>query len=213
MTALVWDAASAKEFEYGVDRGVLYLENGSGVPWNGLTAVEERFTASASTPLYFDGNKYNDFLVPNDYTGVMRAYTYPDEFLEYEGTVEAVSGWGFSGQDAKRFGLSWRTKVGNGNEQELGYKLHILQNVIATPSARSFKTMSSASTPVEFEWTISAVPSKIPGFRPACLLIVNSTRVSADILSALEDILYGTVTTDAYLPPFTELMLLILPTP
>lgn len=46
MTKILWDQIGQKLYETGVDHGVLYLPNGSGVydngwAWNGLTTVTE----------------------------------------------------------------------------------------------------------------------------------------------------------------------------
>ncbi len=51
MAVLTWDGIGQKFYETGLDRGVLYQEDGVGVPWNGLTAVDEKFTATAPTPV------------------------------------------------------------------------------------------------------------------------------------------------------------------
>ena len=46
MTKLLWDQVGEREYETGVDRGVLYLPDGSGqyndgFAWNGLVTVTE----------------------------------------------------------------------------------------------------------------------------------------------------------------------------
>jgi len=56
MPVLVWDKIGDKTFETGLDKGVLYLPDGSAVPWNGLTAVTEHLTESTET-VYYDGQK------------------------------------------------------------------------------------------------------------------------------------------------------------
>ena len=39
MTRITWGDTGHRFFSTGVDRGVLFLQNGSGVPWNGLVSV------------------------------------------------------------------------------------------------------------------------------------------------------------------------------
>ena len=82
MAKLVWDAVGTREFEYGVDRGVLYLDTNIGVAWNGLTEVVEKPNVPEVTPLYFDGRKYLDYVGPEESSFSIKAYTYPDQFLE-----------------------------------------------------------------------------------------------------------------------------------
>lgn len=208
MTTLAWDQSGDRRFESGVDRGVLYLSDNTGVPWNGLTQVNETFNAGAAQPLYFEGVKYGEVLATSDFAGVLKAFTYPDEFLEYEGNKEPAPGFIFTGQAPRRFGLSWRTRVGNDVNAEAGYKIHILRNAAAIPAIRSNKTINDSPSMLEFEWQITTIPSRVPGFKPTSHLIFDSTRVDADILSAIEDILYGTISEDAHLPPFAELLYL-----
>lgn len=43
MPGLVWDRVGDRTYESGLDRGVLYLPDGSAVPWNGLTSIVENF--------------------------------------------------------------------------------------------------------------------------------------------------------------------------
>lgn len=206
MTALVWDQPGQKVYESGVSEGVLYLSDRSGVPWNGLTSVEERFTGGAATPLYFEGQKYNEILSVSDFSASLKAYTYPDEFLRYEGLQEPETGFYVTAQTPERFGLSYKTKIGNDLNASAGYKLHILCNLSAVPSNKAFKTNSTDISLIEFEWVLSAVPARIPGFRATAHLIVDSTRISSELLQDIEDILHGTDSTEAYLPDFVELV-------
>ncbi len=80
MPRLVWDKIGDRFYETGLDKGVLYLSDGSAVPWNGLTSVVEN-TGKESTPVYYDGTKVNDIIVLGDFSASMRAFTYPEEFV------------------------------------------------------------------------------------------------------------------------------------
>lgn len=209
MTVLAWDAVGERKFESGVDRGVLYLEDGTGVPWNGLTAVTESPTAGVSTPLYFDGVKFGEITGTNDYSATLKALTYPDEFLPYEGSDEAEPGFEVTGQTQLRFGLSYRIRVGNDTDEEAGYRIHVVSNVLALPLTRNFQTINDSPEMVPFEWTLTAIPSHLPGFKPTAHLIFDTTRLRSAVVSALEDILYGSVSSDAYLPSFLDLLELV----
>lgn len=209
MTELAWDSIGERRFQSGVDRGVLYLEDSSGVPWNGLTAVSEVPSAGTSTPLYFDGVKFGEITGTTEYSATLKAVTYPDEFLPFEGSAEAEPGFEVTGQTQKRFGLSYRVRVGNDTNEEAGHRIHVICNVFATPLARNFRTINDNPEMVPFEWNLTAIPSRIPGFKPTPHLIFDTSRLRAEVVDALEDILYGSVSNDAYLPSFLDLLELV----
>ena len=62
MSKLIWDKTGERQYETGVDRGVLYLfKDGAyknGVVWNGLTAVNESPSGAEPTALWADNIKY-----------------------------------------------------------------------------------------------------------------------------------------------------------
>lgn len=207
MTALVWDGVGDRVYETGVDKGVLYLSDGRGVPWNGLTAVEDR-TVATVTPLYWDGVKYNDIFTVGDFAGSLKAYTYPDEFMEFEGIQEVDNGLFVTGQTPKTFGLSYRTRIGNDLSSNLGYKIHILTNLTAVPSTKAFRTNSRTMSAVEFEWNLTAVPVHIPGYRPTPHLMFDTSKSSPEMIADVEAMLYGSDTTDPQLPPLENLVYL-----
>jgi len=205
MTALSWDASGEKLYETGIDRGVLYLSDGSGVPWNGLTGFEDKSTG-ATTPLYFDGLVYNYITVLSDFKGSLKAYTYPDEFLEFEGIQDAENGFLVAGQTPKFFGMSYRSMIGSDLDASHGYKIHILANIIAVPSVRGYVTNTKSIKALEFEWDLSAVPSLIPGYRPSPHLIFDTTKSTPEFVEVLEELLYGSDVTEPHLPSFQELL-------
>lgn len=192
--SLIWDEVGSRTYESGVDRGVLYLPDGSAIPWNGLTSVVEH-SGKEDSPIYFDGMKINVLVSSGDFSASMTAITYPDEFSEIEGLGFITPGVFYANQTPKSFGLSYRTMIGNDVEGDsAGYKIHVLYNVIAVPSDKSYSTMSAESTPSQFEWEISAVPEEISGFRPTAHIIIDSREVHPILLEELETILYSTET-------------------
>lgn len=206
MTALAWDGVGQRFFDTGLDRGVLYLENGAGIPWMGLTSVDEKVTGAQATPVYFDGVKIEDIVAVGDFGATLKAITYPEEFGEFEGTVEAANGLFVTGQQSGLFGLSWRTRVGNDVDAKLGYKIHVAVNLSAVPAVKSHKTLSKSVDMEEFEWTISGIPSRIPGYKPTAHLIFDTSKSSPEFVTALEAILYGGLSNDAYLPSLAQLV-------
>jgi hypothetical protein len=209
MTKLVWDQADKRLYETGVDHGVLYNPNGSGVynsgvSWNGLTTITESPSGAEPTKQYADNIVYATLQSAEEYAFTIEAYTYPDEFGQCDGSYEEVPGVKIHQQLRKIFGLSYRTKVGNALNSELGYKLHLVWGALAAPSEQAHATVNDSPEMAQFSWECSTtpVPVTIDGveYRPTASMTIDSTKVDADALAALEELLYGTVSTDPSLP-------------
>lgn len=206
MTAVVWDQVGTRYYEAGVDRGILYLPSGNGVPWNGLLSVNEQVSGNEGTPIYFDGIKYGSVMALGDFAATLRAYTYPDEFLQFEGTLYVGNGLFVTNQQTTRFGLSYRTKIGNDVEgDDLGYKIHVLYNLTAVPAQRNFQTFTADHNALEFEWNISAIPGEVSGFQPTAHLIFDTRLMDPLLLADIENTLYGDELNDAALPELSSL--------
>lgn len=205
MSAIVWDEIGSRSYEGGVSHGVLYKEDGYGIPWNGMTAVEETGFNSTESD-YFDGVKFNDVVTIGDYVATLRAFTYPDEFLYFEGVFEDQPGFYVTQQEPNSFGLSYRTQIGDAvNGLEAGYKIHLVYNLTAVPTTKSYETISDDFEPSEFEWTITGVPEEIEGFRPTCHVIIDSRYIDPFLLEDLEGVLYGSEDNDPHLPSLRAL--------
>lgn len=192
MAKLQWDQAGQRLFEAGVDRGVLYLADNSGVAWNGLTELNENFSEDSIEPVYFDGVKVNDVISPGDFAADLSAYTYPEEFEPYQGIVDLGDGLYVDGQESRMFGMSFRTLVGNDLElTDLGYRVHILYNLTAVPGGLSRGTITDSLDPLVFTWGLTTVPVKVDGYHPTAHIYFDSRYIPADILEAVEAILYG----------------------
>jgi hypothetical protein len=203
MTALKWDEIGSRQFEAGVDRGVLYLADGTGVVWNGLVSVAEK-TSVTIEPLYFDGRKFNDSVTLSDYSATITAFTYPDEFFEYEGLVDIGNGFGLFDQRLARFGISYRTKIGDDLVAlTKGYKIHVVYNLIATPGDISHESLSDSPDAIQFQWDVTAVPVRVPGFEPTAHFVLDTIKSPAGLKAAIEGHLYGSSTVDANLPPLS----------
>lgn len=204
--SITWDALEDRTFESGIDRGVLYLPDGTAVPWNGLISVAESFDRDVAA-VYFDGMKIRDDVTLGSFSATLTALTYPDEFIELEGFGKLKRGIFAGDQSPKQFGLCWRTQVGNAIDgQSVGYKIHILYNVTAVPSDRTFSTLSEDSDPTEFSWEITAVPEEVPGLRPTAHFVIDSKDVDPWLLQDIEAILYGSSSAAASLIPMYDLV-------
>ena len=206
MTAIEWDQVGERRFETGVDRGVLFVADGSAVPWNGLTEVTENRTREVKS-YYLDGVKFLDHHVPGSFSGKIKAFTYPDELEELMGNVEFVPGVTAHDQRAGLFNLSYRTKVGNDLEgTDHGYKIHILYNLMASASDVAFKSIGADVSPQEFEWSLTGTPATMFGIRPTAHISIDSRKVDPEFLVTVEEFLYGTESTDPALPGPVDLL-------
>lgn len=210
MAKLVWDTVGERTYEAGLDRGVLYLADGSGVAWNGLRTVNEELSANETTAFYFDGIKHIDAVSSGEYSATLTAFTYPDQFLDYAGYSQVETGLFAGNQGAKQFGLCYRIGVGNDTEgMEYGYKIHILYNLIAIPALVSYQSIAETVTPIEFSWTITSLPETAIGYRPTSHVIIDSTRMHPTALRFLEQLLYGDESDNASLPDLQSLITVI----
>ena len=212
MTALAWDLTGQRRYETGVDHGVLYLPDPSGiydtgVAWNGLTTVTESPSGAEPTALYADNIKYLNLTSYEEFAATVEAYTYPDEFAECDGSAVPQPGVYVGQQPRKTFGLSYRTIVGT-DLGEVGYKVHLIWGAMAAPSEKAFATKSDSPEAVTFSWELSTTPVPVTDMKPTSYMCVDSTKVDADALAALEELLYGTLAGDAGLPTPDEVIAL-----
>ena len=202
---IVWDAVGEKTFETGVDRGVLYpMKDGAyplGVPWNGLTAVTESPSGAEATALYADNIKYLNLMAAEEFGATVEAYTYPDEFMECDGSAELTPGVYIGQQDRKVFGMSYRTVIGNDTDgNSHGYKLHLIYGALASPSEKSYATINDSPEAITFSWEVKTTPVPVTGHKPTATLVIDSTKVAPEKLALLEEALYGSDEKEAYLP-------------
>ena len=205
MEKIVWDQTGERLYETGVKNGVLYVqESGAypkGVAWNGLTAVTESPSGAEPTALYADDTKYVNLVSAEEFGATIEAYTYPDEFAECDGSASITAGVYIGQQNRKTFGLSYKTTVGNDvDNNNHGYKLHLIYGAVASPSEKSYSTINDSPDAITFSWEISTTPVNVTGHKPTALLTIDSTKVDAGKLAKLEAILYGSSEADARLP-------------
>lgn len=215
MAKLVWDQAGQKFFETGVSNGVLYVSDGqggylNGVAWNGLTSVAENPSGAESNPIYADNIKYLNIISAEEFGATIEAYTYPDEFMECDGSAQVVNGVNIGQQARKSFGISYRTRVGNDVAGDnLGYKIHVIYNCQAAPSGKTYSTVNESPEAITFSWEVTTTPVPVEGFRPTATVVFDSTKLDAEKMAAVENALYGSSNTEASLPSIEELLALV----
>ena len=220
MSAIVWDKTGERIYESGVDHGVLYPQDDTGayaggVAWNGLIGITESPSGAESNPQYADNIKYLDLMSAEEFGATIEAYMYPVEFEECDGTAEVAPGVTIGQQNRKTFGMSYRTKVGNDVAgQDYGYKLHLFWGAKASPSEKNFQTINDSPEATTFSWEVTTTPVVLTTinpktkkvYNPTASMVVNSTKVDATKLAALEKILYGDTESEPRLPTPDEVI-------
>lgn len=204
---IVWDAVGKKVYETGVDHGVFYkqISDGSypiGIPWNGLTAVTESPSGAEPNPQFADNIKYLNVFSAEEFAATIEAFTYPDEFMECDGSAQPEPGVIIGQQSRKSFGLCYRTLIGNDVDgQDHGYKLHLIYGCMVSPSEKSYSTINESPEAITFSWDLTTTPVPVTGFKPTASLVIDSTLVDPTKLAALETVLFGTApATEGSLP-------------
>lgn len=197
MSRLVWDQTGEKFYEAGVDRAVVYPMSTTGAytagaAWNGLTAVNESPEGAEPSPLYANNRKYVEIMSSEEFKGTIEAYTYPDEFEPCNGVVKIAEGVYATQQNRTRFGLTYRTGIGNDTQgMKAGYKIHLVYNCLASVAEKENPTIGEEVEPTTLSWEFSTTKVDCGTFEPTAHLIVDSTKVDAEKLAQLEDMLYG----------------------
>ena len=202
MSEITWDNAGTREYETGVDHGVLYEPDATGaftkgVPWNGLTGVTESPSGAESNPQYADNMKYLNLKSAEEFGATIEAFMYPDEFGKYNGEAQPEPGVYIGQQNRGTFGLSYRTLKGNDLVgTDLGYKLHLVWNCDAAPSERAYATVNDSPEATTFSWDLTTTKIAVgtingTKYGPCASMTIDSTKVDADSLAELETILYG----------------------
>lgn len=212
---LVWDQVGEKLYETGVKKGVLYPQDATGayplgVAWNGLTKVTESPSGAEAKAVYADDVVYLNLMSAETYAATIEALMYPKEFAPCNGETEVATGITIGQQQRKAFGFSYVTTTGSDtNSDSYGYKINIVYGCLAAPSEKSHETVNDSPATVSMSWKITSTPVAVPGHKPTATIVIDSTKVAADKLKALEDLLYGTDAVAAKLPTPAEIIALI----
>lgn len=206
MSKLVWDQTGERLYETGIRNGVLYVRSAegtypAGVAWNGLTAVTESPSGAEATPLYADDIKYLNLMSTEEFGATIEAYTYPDEFMECDGSASIADGVYVGQQTRKTFGMCYRTVVGNDvDNNDYGYKLHIIYGALAAPSEKAYSSINDSPEVTTFSWEVTTTPVSVANLKPTASVVIDSTKADKSKLAALEAILYGSDSEEARLP-------------
>lgn len=183
MAKLTW---GDRRYEAGVSHGAYYPIGGEGEVWNGLISVVENAIGAEKTSYYMDGVKLHDFIGSRDFQATITALSTPPKLRRFMGEKSFILGVRLCHQPMRRFNLTYRT------ETDDGYKIHLVFNVLASPLNRTIETLDDGGHAAPFAWRLDATPVQVDGFRPTAHFVVDSAHIPAELLSDLEDMLYGT---------------------
>lgn len=225
MAVLEWDKTGERYFEAGVDHGTIYTEGsvtttnvtdptypyGKATVWNGLTSVTDSPSGADETALWADNIKYASLRAAEEYGITIEAYQSPAEFDECDGTAVPEKGVYIRQQKRKTFGFVYRTNISNdtGTEADDGYKLYICYGLTASPSEQTHDTINDSPDASTLSWECTSNPVSVTGHKPTSSIIIDSTKVEAEALKALEEVIFGTESSNPWLPMPDDVLAII----
>lgn len=198
MTKLSWNTTGTRTYEHGVDRGVFYPKDGPGVPWNGLTAVNETPSDSILKRVYLDGVAVRQSFGTTEFDATVSAIFYPLVVEQYEGLYGRPL-------SAIPFDFSYRTFEASDTNPETARKIHLVYNARITPVQRAMSTLNNGVNYSTFDWNMSTIPLRVPGALHTAHIILDEIDFDSRLLPILEDVLYGTDKTPARMPSPQEI--------
>lgn len=211
---LVWDQTGERRYETGVKQCALYPMTAGvypkGVAWNGITAITESPSGAEPTAMYADDIKYLDILSAETYAATIEAYMYPDEFKPCNGEAELAEGVSIGQQTRQKFGLCYKTTLGNDTDgEDYGYELHLVYGGLAAPAEEAHNSKNESPEGMTMSWSVSTTPVDVEGKKPTATVTINSVKAGEKVMKAVEDVLYGSEKAEARLPLPNELKTLI----
>lgn len=179
MTRLTWDRGDYP-IEKTLEQGVLYLPDAV-VPWNGLVSLTENPGNMVETAYYHDGFRYLVSSVNAEPSYAMNAFMYPEEFKKHS-----------------LFNLSYRS--------EDSRLIHLLYNATAHQPTMDRTSLGDTADLDLFSWEVRTKPIRVPGGKPSDHFVIDISYFSESAISALEEILYGSESSNPYFPSVTELI-------
>lgn len=198
MPEVVWNVSAEKQYQYGIDRPVLYPFNTTtglytgGVAWDGLISVSASPGGAENTDLYANNELYASIRSRETFGGSIEAYRWPDIFDVMNGNAQLLTGVRVGQQLRPKFGLCYRTMIGSDSAGlEAGYLIHIVYGATVSPSESQYTSVNENIEAMTFSWEFTTVPVSVPNFKNASYIVVDSRTVTAPKLTLLENQIYG----------------------
>lgn len=194
MTRLVWGEPEQRLFEVGADRGVVYTDDGIGVPWNGLISVSEAPSDGGVISAHYDGEKYFTQSSPGVFAGNVQAFTYPREMERFMGLHN-----GMRQQAKSEFNFSYRTATVSATD-EVSYLIHLVYNAHLAPSGTAYNSESDNTSPVVFSWDFATRPMRLTDGTLASHFVIDPRFAYSWAYDELVDLIYGSENSSPTLP-------------
>lgn len=192
---LSWGNPQDRRYSSGLDRGILYYDN-KVIPWNGLVSITKE-TSVSSEPVYFEGRKVNDIFTFSSPSYTLTAFACPEEFFDAMGLEEVGPDFYAADQQPQRFSLCYRKSLYDALSQDpIGHEINFLFHMTAIPDNDEANTQSNSSTPSNFSWKLSGIPTPILGFQATCHFKIKTAGFNDSQLEELYEYLYGSEDTD-----------------
>lgn len=157
----------------GVDRGFIFFED-TGIPWRGITSVEEDEEDHTIERLYIDGRKVAHRNVGGVYTA--KVTSYDDPFNRVDIFEDEV-------------GFSYRERYEVDGEEF--YRLHLVHAGTVQHLGTKRESVNATPTPNTMSWDISTRPVRLGAGFYGSHLILDSSEIYDWILRDIENVLYG----------------------
>lgn len=206
MAKLVFDQATERKYENGVDHAVLYTgASWTGVAWNGMTSIDTAPDGGETEALWADNIKYAVMRGAVSYAATINCYTYPEEFNPCLGNKKIEVGGKtvyVHEQMGENFRMAYRTTLNNAEKGLTGYRYHVVYGLACDPSDMTYETIDDSPDAVEFAFDVEGSPAQLKNGEKvysACEFTFDVDE--ADIATDPRiQILYGTAEADAKCP-------------
>lgn len=184
-------------------------------PWNGVTNISENPDGAEQNDMWADNMKYSSPRSVENYGITIEAYTYPDAFAMCDGSREPVAGAKIGQQKRNDFCLAYRTEVGTDSvsSPDGEYLLHLVYGLTASPTDRAYETINDSPDAITFSWECDSNPvvcvdeEQGYNFKPVSSVTIDSSRIrDRSMLTAFEDVLFGTDAMDPRIPYPLEIL-------
>lgn len=197
---LSWETSGENAWQRGLSKVVVFpYKDFKGVPWSGIRAISQKRDGSEARALYQQGRKYSIQKTNSEYSGTIKAYTYPDVIEELSTFDYTKSGIRVDEQDQNSgyFGLTWQTLKGDAR------LTHVAFNCTLGVDNTEYTTINGDAEPLEFSWEFATVPVDLGG-KTFSHLYWSSDDKNYAKLKTLEDALYGAPNEDSNFVTFSD---------
>lgn len=176
-----------RRFFDGIDRGFIFFENSPGVPWRGITDLEETEEDFRIETYYVDGKKVGQSHISGTYSASLTSYDDPIRNLDLSESI---------------FGLSYREHYNSNGQNH--YRLHIVQGLTIKRNGSVTETVNVSSTPTLHSWEMSSIDVDLGDNTTGSHIILDSSIIYEWLMRDIENILYGSFD-DARIPSIDEI--------